>query len=71
MSRDIDWRSRRRQALEKARRVVVKVGNAVLTTDKGSPFCDINNRNSFFIETVSIKRTLNHLINKFIEIPVS
>lgn len=35
MEQSIDWRQQRRQILEKARRVIVKVGSAVLTTQKG------------------------------------
>ncbi len=35
MERTIDWREQRRRILEKAKRVIVKVGSAVLTTEKG------------------------------------
>jgi glutamate 5-kinase len=35
MEQPIDWRAQRRRILEKARRIVVKVGSAVLTTEKG------------------------------------
>jgi glutamate 5-kinase len=35
MEQGTDWREQRRRILEKARRVVVKVGSAVLTTEKG------------------------------------
>ncbi len=35
MEQSTDWREQRRRILEKARRVVVKVGSAVLTTEKG------------------------------------
>lgn len=35
MERTTDWREQRRRTLEKAKRVIVKVGSAVLTTDKG------------------------------------
>ena len=35
MEQTTDWRGQRRRILEKARRVVIKVGSAVLTTDKG------------------------------------
>lgn len=35
MERTTDWREQRRRILEKAKRVIVKVGSAVLTTEKG------------------------------------
>jgi glutamate 5-kinase len=35
MEQTTDWREQRRRILEKAKRVVIKVGSAVLTTDKG------------------------------------
>lgn len=35
MEQTTDWRDQRRRVLEKAKRVIVKVGSAVLTTEKG------------------------------------
>ena len=35
MEQTTDWREQRRRILEKAKRVIVKVGSAVLTTEKG------------------------------------
>ena len=35
MEQAIDWREQRRRILEKAKRVIVKVGSAVLTSAKG------------------------------------
>jgi glutamate 5-kinase len=35
MEQTTDWREQRRRILEKAKRVVIKVGSAVLTTEKG------------------------------------
>lgn len=35
MDATVDWREQRRRILEKARRVIVKVGSAVLTTERG------------------------------------
>ena len=35
MELSTDWREQRRRILEKAKRVIIKIGSAVLTTDKG------------------------------------
>ena len=35
MELSTDWREQRRRILEKAKRVIIKIGSAVLTTEKG------------------------------------